>query len=118
MNKLILSTTAALVILATSLSMNLHADSDSKASATAQKNAKITLSQAITIAEQATGGKSTEAEFELEEGKAIYEVEVSMADGSEIEVEIDAQSGAILSQEVDDEHKEDDKDDNDKDDKA
>ena len=83
---------------------------------TFQQAAKITMVEAITIAEQTTGGKSTEAEFELENGIALYEVEVLMADGSEVELEIGAQSGEILSQKIEDE--DDEHDDNDKDGKA
>lgn len=116
MKKVTIATAAAVALLTAGLSMNLAADSDNAATAAAQQNAKISMIQAINIAEQATGGKSAEAEFELEDGTAIYEVEIAMADGSEVEVTIDAQSGSILSQEVEDE--DDEKDDDDKDEMA
>ena len=59
MNKTTLNTTAAIAMLLTGLSMNLAADSDSKETAAAQQAAKITMDEAITIAEQTTGGKSS-----------------------------------------------------------
>lgn len=104
MNKSTLATTSLIALLVTGLSVSAIADSDDKAATkTAQQNAAITLTQAITIAEQETGGKSTEAEFELEDGVAIYEVEISMPDGSEVEVELDAQTGAVIAQKTEDE---------------
>ena len=121
MNKATIISTSAIALLITGLSFNAIADSNNKtATAEAQKNAAISLTQAINIAEQATGGTSSEAEFELEDGVAIYEVDIDMPNGSELELEIDAQSGEILAQKTEDEdHDEDhDKDDHtDKDDK-
>lgn len=99
MKKLSIVSTTAIALLIACLSFNAFASPDDKAAtAEAQKNAAISLTQAVTIAEQVTGGKSKEAEFDLEHGTAIYEVEIRMPDGSEIEVEVDAQSGAILKQ--------------------
>jgi uncharacterized membrane protein YkoI len=107
MKKSIVINTLATVVTTTMLSTALWADSDDATHSAAQQNAKISLVEAINIAEQATGGKSSEAEFEMEDGQAIYEVEVRMTDGTEIEVEIDAQSGTVLKQETeDDDHDE------------
>lgn len=115
MNKLTILTTSITGLLVAGLSMGVFADSANKAAeAEAQKNATITTEMAITIAEQLTGGKSTEAEFELEDGKAIYEVELTMDDGSEVEVEVDAETGVVLSQKVEDEDDDDDDDKNDR----
>ncbi|MGB0845451.1 MAG: PepSY domain-containing protein [Thiolinea sp.] len=111
MNKTILATTIA-ALLTTGFSTNLLADSNDAETAAAQQNAAITIEQAIATAEQTTGGKSGDAEFELEDGASVYEVEVTLADGSEVEVTIDAQSGAVLSQETEEA---DDKDDDDED---
>ena len=102
MKKTTLATTMAIALLTAGFGANLMADSDDAATAAAQQSAKISMTQAISIAEQATGGQSTEAEFELEDGVAMYEVEIAMADGSEVEVMIDAQSGSVLSQETED----------------
>lgn len=100
MNKVTIATTATVALLATALSINVIAGSkDKSAMEEAQQTAAISLSQAVNIAEQATGGKKTDAEFDLEkDGQAKYEVELSMPDGSEVEVEIDATSGVIMSQ--------------------
>jgi len=101
MKKSTIASTSAIALLIAGLSFSAIADSSNKAAtAAAQQNAAITQAQAVTIAEQATGGNSSEVEFELEDGVAIYEVELDMPDGSEVEVEIDAQSGAILAQET------------------
>ena len=109
MNKLTILTTTMTGLLVAGLSMSAFADSANKAAELeAQKNATITTEMAITIAEQLTGGKSTEAEFELEDGKAIYEVELTMDDGSEVEVEVDAETGVVLSQKTEDEDDDDD----------
>ena len=111
MNKTILAT-AITALLATGLSSNLLADSNDAATAAAQQNAAISMEQAVAIAEQASGGKNADSEFELENGVSLYEITVTMADGSEVEVSIDAQSGAVLSQEVEDD-KDDEDDEND-----
>jgi len=101
MNKVTLASTAAITLLVAGLSVSAIADS--KDTTAAQQNAAISLTQAVSIAEKATGGKKTDVEFELEDGVAIYEVEIDLPDGSEIELDIDANSGVILSQETDDE---------------
>lgn len=101
MNKTII-TTAIAALLTVGVSANLLASSNDAAAKTAQQNAAISMEQAIKIAEQAVGGKATEAEFELEDGVAVYEIEFNRADGSEVEVYIDAQSGVILAQEIED----------------
>ena len=101
MNKTTIASTSAIALLIAGLSFSAIADSSNKAAtAVAQQNAAITQTQAVTIAEQATGGNSSEVEFELADGVAIYEVEIDMPDGSEVEVDVDAQSGAILAQET------------------
>lgn len=116
MNKVSIAVSSALAVLMTGFSMGALADSEDKAAETAaQQKAAITLVKAIDIAEQATGGKSSEAEFDLKDGKAIYEVEVTLADGSEVEVNIDAESGAVLSQKADDGKDDDHDDDEDED---
>ena len=104
MKNLTILTTSITGLLVAGLSIGAFAYSSNKAAeAEAQKNAAFTTEMAISIAEQLTGGKSFEAEFELEDGKAIYEIELKMSDGSEIEVEVDAETGVVLSQEVEDE---------------
>lgn len=62
---------------------------------------RITIGQAILIAEKETGGEAIEAELDEEDGVLIYEVEV-LRDQTEIEVSINPETGDILSIEKDD----------------
>ena len=60
-------------------------------------NAKITQCQAIAIAEQAAGGKSTASGIENEDGKTIsYEITVDKA-GTPQKVLVDMQTGKVVS---------------------
>ncbi len=72
----------------------------------------LTLQQAIEIALQEVSGEVQEAELENEDGMKIYEVEILDANGQEFEVEIAADTGAVIEVEAEDE---DDDDDNDED---
>ena len=108
MNKTILTTTAA-VLLTMSLSAGLWAGANEAESKAAQQASAISMEQAIAIAKQLSGGGWVEeAEFELEDGVAVYEVELNMADGSEVEIMIDAQSGEVLAQETEEDGEKDD----------
>ncbi len=75
-------------------------------SAYAQKNpdndaisvldAKVSLTQAITAAEQHLGGRAARAEFELAGGRQVFDVEV--VKGKQVfDVKVDPQSGHVLS---------------------
>lgn len=70
----------------------------------------ISETQAIELALVEVPGEVQETELENEDGKHVYEIEILSADGKEMEVEIDAQTGEILEVEAEDD------DDNDKDD--
>jgi len=59
-------------------------------------DAGISLTQAIDAAEQHVGGKASEAEYEHEDGRAVFEVEV--VKGNEVmDVEIDPANGNVLA---------------------
>jgi hypothetical protein len=58
-------------------------------------NAKITLSQAISAAEQSAGGKSVGSGIEDQDGNVFFEVEV-LKDGSRQKVLVDTQSGKVV----------------------
>ncbi len=60
------------------------------------------MEEAIKTATTQFPGKVLEAELESEDGKVIYEVEIVNATGEIREVEVDAQSGKILSSELED----------------
>lgn len=63
-------------------------------------NAKISLSQAITAAEQHVQGKAVRAELEDENGILVYGVEVTSGTGI-TDVKVDISNGKILSAQVD-----------------
>ena len=80
--------------------------------------AKISLVDAIQMAEKKTGGVAIEAEIEFEDGKVIMEVVVLEAGKRPklVEVELNGETGAIIETEEvgdDDDDDEDDDDDND-----
>jgi len=68
----------------------------------AMNEASIKMNKAVEIALATIPGAAKEAEFEVEDGKSIWEVEVVNADKQVFEVEIDAMSGEVLKQELDD----------------
>jgi len=59
--------------------------------------AKITLIQAVVVAEAHASGKATEAELESEHGTVVYEVEVVTTDNKVFEIKVDAADGKVLS---------------------
>lgn len=72
------------------------ADSKEENEAMAIANAKISLSQAITAAEQHVGGKASKAEFGSENGQNLFEVEV-VKGNTVTDVKVDPSSGAVTS---------------------
>ncbi|MFC6205628.1 PepSY domain-containing protein [Psychrobacter urativorans] len=64
------------------------------------KQAQISLTQALQKSTQSISGKVIEAEFDLDNGKSIYEIKI--AKGTEIyQVIVDAMTGAIISKQLD-----------------
>jgi len=62
--------------------------------------AKISLAQAVTTAEQHVGGRASRAELENENGRLVYGVEV--ADNTKtMDVKVDATDGSIVSTQTD-----------------
>ena len=87
----------------------LVAQSDNKRDAEdaiAINSASIPMDKAIEIALAAVSGKATEAELEVEDGKSIWEIEVLNTNQQMVEIEIDANSGEVLKQELDDDERE------------
>jgi uncharacterized membrane protein YkoI len=60
------------------------------------KQAKISLGEAVAIAEAKTGGRASKAEFEKGAEGWIFDVEVA-ADKSVSDVHVNAETGAVLS---------------------
>jgi len=83
-------------------SVGLAMSNDDKEVAVANLPTSVTLQEAINTATTQFPGRVLEAELESEDGKAVYEVEIVNASGETREFEIDAQSGKILSSELED----------------
>lgn len=62
--------------------------------------AKISLTDAIGIAEKHVGGKAVDAELDSSFGKVVYDVSV-IKDTTEHEVRIDAVSGEVVKSKID-----------------
>lgn len=89
---------------------NVYAAKSAENDALAVANAKISMTQAVTAAEQYTGGKSARAEYEQHKGQWVYDVEV-VKDTKVTDVKVDPSSGRIIAAVED---KSDHDDDNDK----
>ena len=77
---------------------------------TAASETALSEAEVIAIALAEVPGEVQEVEFETEDGMEIYEIEIMTADGTEVEVEIDATTGDVLEIETEDDHDCDDKD--------
>ncbi len=64
--------------------------------------ATVSLEEAIGKAKAKFPGQVLETELESEEGKAVYEIEIASAASVVTEVKVDAQSGEVLSSEIED----------------
>ncbi len=72
----------------------------------------LSEAQAVELALQAQPGTLHEVEKEIEQGKAVFEVEITTAEG-EFELILDAKSGEVLAKKLDDDSDSDDADDQD-----
>ena len=61
---------------------------------------RISLVQAVTTAEQHVGGRASHAELENENGRLVYDVEVT-DNAKTVDVKIDATNGAVVSAQID-----------------
>ena len=91
----------ASMLLLTSVGLALSHDGKEKVTV-ANLPASVTMEEAIKTATTQFPGKVREAELENEDGKAVYEVEIVNTSGEIREFEVDAQSGKILSSELED----------------
>ncbi|GHA65426.1 PepSY domain-containing protein [Streptomyces termitum] len=81
-------------------------DADNKDEAALAKSAKTTLPKAVDAARAKTAGTATSAELEKEHGKAVWDVDVSDAKGTEHEVTVDDATGRATASTVDTHHDE------------
>ncbi|MEO8727319.1 MAG: PepSY domain-containing protein [Acidobacteriaceae bacterium] len=65
-----------------------------------QPQPKMTMSQATKIAQQTQPGTITSKELENEGGKQIYSYDIKTASGATHEVNIDANTGAVIANQV------------------
>lgn len=85
-----------LAALATTAIGSAYAAESAENDALAIAGAKISLTQAVAAAEQHVGGKASKAEYEHENGKSVFEVEV-VKNQSVMDVKVDPTSGQILA---------------------
>ena len=60
------------------------------------ESAKISMTQAITAAEQHVGGKAARAEYERQKGQSVFDVEV-VKGNKVMDVKVDSTSGKVIS---------------------
>lgn len=100
----------ALAILATTAVTSVYATESTENDALAITNAKISLTQAITTAEQHVGGQASRAEYEHEKNQSLFKVEV-IKGKSVMDVTVDPMSGKVIASNEDKaDHNEDRKD--------
>ncbi|MEV3926761.1 PepSY domain-containing protein [Actinomadura coerulea] len=76
-------------------------DGDSPSGGTPARTA-VSLTRAADAALKAVPGHATSAGFDRHGGKAVWEVDVTGAGGSEHEVTVDAATGKVVAEEADD----------------
>jgi len=88
----------ATVLTATGIMAYATKTMENDAAAIAQ--AKISMSQAVTAAEQHANGRATRAEYEKTKGVWAYDVEV--VSGTQVfDIKVDANAGTVISSAVD-----------------
>ncbi|MHB8453936.1 MAG: PepSY domain-containing protein [Acidiferrobacterales bacterium] len=90
----------ATAILATAAIYSAQSMGAERNDSAAIRQTKITLTQAISAAEQRVGGKAARAELENENGKLVYRVDV-VRDAKTTDVEVDVNNGQVLSAQAD-----------------
>jgi len=103
-SRFVLALTLAGTAAAPAIAANDHGSMDDRAEHEAFATASVSLADAITMAETETGARAISAEFENEDGRFVYSVELLSADGLELEVMIDSAVLRVL--EVEDEGEE------------
>ncbi|MBN8997040.1 MAG: PepSY domain-containing protein [Rhizobiales bacterium] len=77
--------------------------SEAPADSYGMKSVKLSVAEAVQIAEKAVGGKATAASLDTSTGGAAYEVDITLADGSIKSVLVDAMTGTLRTVSVDEE---------------
>lgn len=87
---------AALAALTATAVGSAYAAKSAENDALAISGAKISLTQAVTAAEQHVGGKASRAEYERHKGQWVFDVEV-VKDTKVTDVKVDPVSGSIIA---------------------
>ena len=88
--------TAAITTLCLATFGTAYAASAAESDALAIHDASIGLTQAISAAEQQIGGKASRAEYEREQGRWVFDVEI-VKGGEVLDVQVDPISGKVLT---------------------
>ena len=75
---------------------SVHAAKSAENDALAIASAKISLTQAVTAAEQHVGGRASKAEYERHEGQWVFDIEV-VKDKKVMDVKVDPTSGKVIA---------------------
>lgn len=86
---------------------------DEEVSAEERKNVKVSAEQARRTALERVAGTVIEEELEKENGRIVYSFEIRDKDKKVFDVEVDAETGAIVNVEEEDEDDEDEDDEDD-----
>ena len=87
---------AAFAVLSATAMGSAYAANVRENDAMAIKTAKISLTQAVSVAEQHVVGKASRAEFEKDKGQWVYDVEV-VGEKKVMDVKVDPESGKVLA---------------------
>lgn len=102
--------TLALTTAAVASTYALATNTSNLATQSSAPSATLTLEQASHLALKAQPGSLKEIDQDVENGRAVFEVEVATADGN-VELILDANSGEVLALRADDDHDDDYEDD-------
>ncbi|NEX22650.1 PepSY domain-containing protein [Thiorhodococcus mannitoliphagus] len=91
-----LYSTLAITTLCLSSLGGAYAASSEQNDALGITDAPISLTQAVVAAEQHIGGKASKAEYEQDQGRWVFDVEVVKGD-TVMDVEVDPTTGKVLS---------------------
>ncbi|MEK3934608.1 PepSY domain-containing protein [Sporosarcina sp. FSL W7-1349] len=62
---------------------------------------RISLEQAISIAQEQVPGNVVKAELDYDDGRLIYEIDIRTAQGLKYEVKVDANTGQVIRVKLD-----------------
>ncbi len=87
------------LVLATALPAVADRDDHDRARGALQRGEVLPLARILSIVEEETDGRVIEVEFERDDGRWVYELELLLPDGSLVELEVDAATARILERE-------------------